>query len=235
MTVACGSARAAKSAGRQTTLRPDWEQVKHQVMLCGLRGKSAFGALPSAAAAHPSTPARRRRSTDFVWGCHDPNAATAARTSSASTHAGSRRAHRRPARPAHRAELPAHPRAALTRPDAPSDPPEQPRPPASSTALGGRPSDRKHHVSVKPSDRNPRALFRPAWLSSTPGIPGAREGTAATSATHESVSSAPDAAAPERERRNRRWLSRKAGLSGGLRTMGECPRTSCRVIVSRSC
>ena len=31
--LACGSARAAKKTGRQTTLRPDWEQIKYQVML----------------------------------------------------------------------------------------------------------------------------------------------------------------------------------------------------------
>ena len=33
-----GTAAIAKHAGRQTRLRPDWEQVKFQVMLCALRG-----------------------------------------------------------------------------------------------------------------------------------------------------------------------------------------------------
>ena len=50
MILACVSAHAAKHAGRQTELRPDWEHVKYHVMLCGLRGKFALEPYRSARA-----------------------------------------------------------------------------------------------------------------------------------------------------------------------------------------
>jgi predicted NAD-dependent protein-ADP-ribosyltransferase YbiA (DUF1768 family) len=39
--LACGTAAAAKRAGRETDLRPDWEQVKIEVTLGALRGKGS--------------------------------------------------------------------------------------------------------------------------------------------------------------------------------------------------
>jgi len=40
--LACRTVAAAKRAGRATELRPDWEEIKLQVMLCALRGKFAL-------------------------------------------------------------------------------------------------------------------------------------------------------------------------------------------------
>ncbi len=40
--LACGTAAAAKRAGHRSELRPDWEQIKREVMLCALRGKFAL-------------------------------------------------------------------------------------------------------------------------------------------------------------------------------------------------
>ena len=40
--LASGTAAIPKHAGRETWLRPDWEHVKFQVMLCALRGKFAL-------------------------------------------------------------------------------------------------------------------------------------------------------------------------------------------------
>jgi hypothetical protein len=51
--LACGTPGAAKQAGRETELRPDWEQVKFEVMLCRARQVRA-GALPLWAVAHPA-------------------------------------------------------------------------------------------------------------------------------------------------------------------------------------
>jgi ribA/ribD-fused uncharacterized protein len=70
--LACGTAQGAKQAGRQTSLRPDWGQVKFQVMLCGLRGK--FGLEPYRSAlllTHPH-PHAADSPNDFIWGARDP-------------------------------------------------------------------------------------------------------------------------------------------------------------------
>src|SRR6266540_1720062 len=40
--LACGTPAGAQHAGRATKLRPDWEQVKFEVMLWGLRRKFAL-------------------------------------------------------------------------------------------------------------------------------------------------------------------------------------------------
>jgi ribA/ribD-fused uncharacterized protein len=72
MILACDSAKAAKHAGRQTELRPDWEHVKYQVMLCGLRGKFALEPYRSALLLTHPRPLAEDSPTDFVWGCRDP-------------------------------------------------------------------------------------------------------------------------------------------------------------------
>lgn len=67
----CGTAAAAKRAGRRLELRPDWERVKFDVMVCALRGK--FGLEPYRSAlllTHPR-PLAEDSPTDFVWGCRD--------------------------------------------------------------------------------------------------------------------------------------------------------------------
>ncbi len=70
--LACDSPASAKRAGRATQLRPDWEQVKLEVMLCGLREK--FAALEPYRSAllltHPY-PIAEDSPTDFAWGCRD--------------------------------------------------------------------------------------------------------------------------------------------------------------------
>jgi ribA/ribD-fused uncharacterized protein len=71
MILACGSAQVAKHAGRQTELRPDWEQVKYQVMLCGLRGKFALEPYRSVLLLTHPRPLAEDSPTDFVWGCRD--------------------------------------------------------------------------------------------------------------------------------------------------------------------
>jgi len=69
--LASGTAAAAKRAGRATELRPDWERVKFDVMLCALRGKFALDPYRSALLlTHPRPLAEDSRS-DFVWGCRD--------------------------------------------------------------------------------------------------------------------------------------------------------------------
>ena len=92
MILACGSAQAAKRAGRQTALRPDWEQTKFQVMLCGLRGKFTIEPYRSLALGHPSTraaPARppsasRRQHLMLRAGALPTNAHSSGRTISRS-------------------------------------------------------------------------------------------------------------------------------------------------------
>jgi ribA/ribD-fused uncharacterized protein len=69
--LACGSAQAAKHAGRHTELRPDWEHVKYQVMLCGLRGKFALEPYRSALLLTYPRPLAEDSPTDYVWGCRD--------------------------------------------------------------------------------------------------------------------------------------------------------------------
>ena len=69
--LACGTAAAAKHAGRETGLRPDWEQVKFEVMLCGLRGKFALEPYRSGLLlTHPDLLAEDSP-TDFVGGARD--------------------------------------------------------------------------------------------------------------------------------------------------------------------
>jgi ribA/ribD-fused uncharacterized protein len=72
MILACGSAKAAKHAGRQTELRPDWEQIKFQVMLCGLRGKFTLEPYRSLLLLTHPRPLAEDSPTDFKSGCRDP-------------------------------------------------------------------------------------------------------------------------------------------------------------------
>ena len=72
MILACGSAQAAKHAGRQTELRPDWEQVKFQVMLRALRGKFAADPYRSVLLLTHPRPLAENRPSDFVWGLPRP-------------------------------------------------------------------------------------------------------------------------------------------------------------------
>jgi ribA/ribD-fused uncharacterized protein len=69
--LACGTAQAAKHADRQTELRPDWEHVKYQVMLCGLRGKFALEPYRSALLLTHPHPLAEDSPTDYVCGCRD--------------------------------------------------------------------------------------------------------------------------------------------------------------------
>lgn len=69
--LASGSAMIAKRAGRQTQLRPDWEQVKFQVMLAALRGKFALEPYRSALLLTHPRPLAENSPEDFVWGCRD--------------------------------------------------------------------------------------------------------------------------------------------------------------------
>jgi ribA/ribD-fused uncharacterized protein len=71
MILACGSPQAAKHAGRHTDLRPDWEQVKFQVMLRGLRGKFALEPSRSLLLLTHPHPLAEDSPTDFEWGCRD--------------------------------------------------------------------------------------------------------------------------------------------------------------------
>ena len=69
--LACGTAAAAKHAGRETDLRPDWEQVKFEVMLCALRGKFALEPYRSGLLLTHPRPLAEDSPSDFVWGARD--------------------------------------------------------------------------------------------------------------------------------------------------------------------
>jgi ribA/ribD-fused uncharacterized protein len=72
MILACGSAKEAKRAGRETELRADWEQVKFEVMLCALRGKSTLEPYHSGLLLTHRRPLAEDSPTDFAWCCCDP-------------------------------------------------------------------------------------------------------------------------------------------------------------------
>jgi N-glycosidase YbiA len=71
--LACGTAAAAKRAGRETELRSDWEQVKLEVMLCALRGKFALEPYRSGLLLTHPRPLAEDSPSDFVWGVRDPD------------------------------------------------------------------------------------------------------------------------------------------------------------------
>ena len=71
--LASSSATAAKQAGRATELRPDWEQVKLEVMLRALRGKFTLDPYHSGLLLTHPRPLAEDSPTDFVWGCRDAN------------------------------------------------------------------------------------------------------------------------------------------------------------------
>jgi len=69
--LACGSPGGAKRAGRALELRPDWEQVKFEVMLCALRGKFELESYRSGLLITHPRPLAENSPRDFVWGCRD--------------------------------------------------------------------------------------------------------------------------------------------------------------------
>jgi ribA/ribD-fused uncharacterized protein len=77
--LACSSAALARQAGRHTELRPDWEQVKGEVMLCALRGKFALEPYRSGLLLTHPRPLAQDSPNDFVWGCRDAGGGHAGR------------------------------------------------------------------------------------------------------------------------------------------------------------
>ena len=78
------SPASAKAAGRATPLRPDWEEVKSEVMLCALRGKFRLEPYRSGLLlTHPNPSPRTARATSS-GAAATPTAATPAPTSSGS-------------------------------------------------------------------------------------------------------------------------------------------------------
>ena len=71
MILACSTAAAAKHAGRETGLRPDWEQVKFEVMLCAVRGKFALEPYRCGLLLTHPHPLAEDSPSDFVWGARD--------------------------------------------------------------------------------------------------------------------------------------------------------------------
>ncbi len=71
MILTCGTPRGAKHAGRETDLRPDWEQIKQRVMICGLRGKFAREPYRSALLLTYPHALGETSPDDFEWGCRD--------------------------------------------------------------------------------------------------------------------------------------------------------------------
>src|SRR4051812_40963418 len=69
--LASGTAAQAKQAGRRTELRPGWEQVKFQVMLCALRGKFALEPYRSGLLLTHPHPLVEDSRDDHVWGGRD--------------------------------------------------------------------------------------------------------------------------------------------------------------------
>ena len=68
MILACGTAAAAKRAGRETELRRHWEQVRFEVMLCALRGKFALELFCSALLLTHPRPLAEDSDSDLVSG-----------------------------------------------------------------------------------------------------------------------------------------------------------------------
>lgn len=69
--LACPTPAAAKHAGRSIDLRPDWEQIKFNVMLCALRGKFALEPHRSGLLLTRPRPLAEDSPTDFIWGARD--------------------------------------------------------------------------------------------------------------------------------------------------------------------
>jgi ribA/ribD-fused uncharacterized protein len=80
--LACPTPAAAKQAGRQTELRPDWEDVKLEVMFCALRGKNALEPYRSGLLLTHPRPLAEDSPTDFVWGAATRSAPTTGATCS---------------------------------------------------------------------------------------------------------------------------------------------------------
>lgn len=71
MILLCSDPGAAKRAGNATSLRPDWEQIKYEVMLRALRGKFAMEPYRSALLRTRPRPIAEDSPIDDVWGCRD--------------------------------------------------------------------------------------------------------------------------------------------------------------------
>ncbi len=69
--LACGTAKGAKHAGRQIELRPDWELVKFDVMVCAERGKFTLEPYRSLLLLTNPRPLAESSPDDFSWGCRD--------------------------------------------------------------------------------------------------------------------------------------------------------------------
>jgi N-glycosidase YbiA len=67
------SPRDAKRLGRRVRLRDDWEDVKQQVMLDGLRLKFALPKFRQALLATGDRPIMEDSPHDFEWGARDPD------------------------------------------------------------------------------------------------------------------------------------------------------------------
>lgn len=65
------SAAAAKAGGRKIELRPDWEQVKYQVMVRALGGKFALEPYRSGLLLTNPRALAEDSPHDFIWGCRD--------------------------------------------------------------------------------------------------------------------------------------------------------------------
>jgi ribA/ribD-fused uncharacterized protein len=68
----CPTPAAAKRAGRQTELRPDWEDIKFDVMVFGQGGKFTLEPYRAGLLLTHPRPLAEDSPTDFVWGCRDP-------------------------------------------------------------------------------------------------------------------------------------------------------------------
>lgn len=71
--LSASTAAAAKRAGRHTQLRDDWEHIKYQVMLVGLRGKFGLEPYRSLLLLTGRRPLAEDSRRDFIWGCRDPH------------------------------------------------------------------------------------------------------------------------------------------------------------------
>ena len=63
----------AKAAGPTTALRPDWEDVKYEVMLTGLRVKFTQPEFREALISTGDRYIAEDSPTDFIWGIRDPD------------------------------------------------------------------------------------------------------------------------------------------------------------------
>jgi len=68
---ACGTPGFAKQAGRQVTLRPDWEEVKYDIMVKCLREKFKIKMFKRELLSTGHRELREDSPTDFEWGARN--------------------------------------------------------------------------------------------------------------------------------------------------------------------